>query len=300
MEPAPLVSIVIPVYNQCHFVCGAIDSLLAQSYKNIEIIVVDDGSTDDLYDKLDNYKSEVKIFSQKNMGQSAALNKGWSESTGAVLGYLSADDVLYANCIETLMESFSDKVAVVYCDYDLIDASGTVIRRVKSGDFSLVGMYQNLICYPGVGALFWASDFKFLGGWKTDLVFTPDFDFWLRLGSSKNFLRVPTVLGAFRVHEGSGSVVVISAEKSNEIILLVESYAELIKSYGNLDVARSIAQLRAARSHWQSGRFVVGCYHIFSAFLMRPSHFFDGSTYRLLFGGLTRRFFYRVLNLINK
>ena len=62
MEPAPLVSIVIPIYNQSHFVCGAIDSLLAQSYKNIEIIVVDDGSTDDLYDKLDNYKSEVKIL----------------------------------------------------------------------------------------------------------------------------------------------------------------------------------------------------------------------------------------------
>ena len=96
---SPLVSIVIPAYNHDRYLGEAIDSILGQDYPNVELIVLDDGSTDGTRQILESYHSRFYWESHKNMGQANTLNKGWRMSKDDLLGYLSADDVLFSQAI---------------------------------------------------------------------------------------------------------------------------------------------------------------------------------------------------------
>ena len=95
-EVEPLVSVIIPVYNGEKYLSLSIESIINQSYKNIELIIVDDGSTDNSKEIIQ--KFNCKYFFQKNKGQSSALNLGWKNASGSILGYLSCDDILENNC----------------------------------------------------------------------------------------------------------------------------------------------------------------------------------------------------------
>ena len=94
------VSIIIPLYNQKQFVADAIESALAQTYKNIEVIVVNDGSTDCPDEVLDKYKHNIKLVYQENKGLAAARNRGLLESTGEYIQFLDADDIIFNDKIE--------------------------------------------------------------------------------------------------------------------------------------------------------------------------------------------------------
>ena len=102
----PLVSIVIPVYNGALYIRDAIESALGQTYKNIEIIVVDDGSTDNLEETLAPYvkQKKVRYFHRENKGLSAARNTGIKESRGEYVALLDADDIFLPQKIGTQIE----------------------------------------------------------------------------------------------------------------------------------------------------------------------------------------------------
>jgi glycosyltransferase involved in cell wall biosynthesis len=98
----PLVSVCIPVYNAEKYISAAIESILGQSYQNIEIIVVNDGSTDDTASILESFKVHgVKVFHQNNKGQCNAANKAFSHSSGDYIKFFDGDDLLSSNFIET-------------------------------------------------------------------------------------------------------------------------------------------------------------------------------------------------------
>lgn len=85
-------SIIIPVYNKANTICRTLDSILCQSFNDYEIIIIDDGSTDDLEQALDKYKFQIRLIKQENQGVSAARNRGISESSGEFVCFLDADD----------------------------------------------------------------------------------------------------------------------------------------------------------------------------------------------------------------
>ena len=93
MQDEPLVSVIIPTYNRAHYVVEAVESVLAQTHKNIEIIVVDDGSTDGAEEILDPYKDRIRYFYQENQGVSAARNLGIRNANGQYLAFLDSDDL---------------------------------------------------------------------------------------------------------------------------------------------------------------------------------------------------------------
>ena len=98
------VSIIIPVYNTEKYLRECIESALNQTYKDIEIIAVNDGSNDNSLKILESFKNRIKIISKKNGGTATALNEGIKNMTGEWFKWLSADDVLYSNAIEELMK----------------------------------------------------------------------------------------------------------------------------------------------------------------------------------------------------
>ena len=103
MMTSELVSIVIPVYNSEKYLEECLNSVLDQTYENIEIIVVDDGSTDSSYDILKKYSDKIVVLSQKNSGLASALNLGISKMNGTWLKWFSPDDVMFSNTIEDLV-----------------------------------------------------------------------------------------------------------------------------------------------------------------------------------------------------
>ena len=126
MEKSNLVSIVIPVYNSEKFLIECLESILNQTYKDIEIIVVNDGSTDNSEKILQKYSDKITIISQENQGLASALNAGIKTLKGCWLKWFSPDDVMYPKTIETLvhMAETQQDNTIIYSNWELIDENG--------------------------------------------------------------------------------------------------------------------------------------------------------------------------------
>ncbi|MWN31263.1 MULTISPECIES: glycosyltransferase family 2 protein [unclassified Gilliamella] len=137
----PLVSIIIPVYNSSKFILATLASLENQSYNNYEIILINDGSTDNSHNILENYKKKhnnVILYNQKNRGVSVARNKGIELSNGEFITFLDSDDTYSPNYLEKLLRRQKEENAdLVYCGYNIIknsDKSTVVPCLFKEGN----------------------------------------------------------------------------------------------------------------------------------------------------------------------
>lgn len=294
----PLVSIVTPTYNQAEYLTETIESVLAQSYPNIEYIVLDDGSTDNTQDVLSRFDGRIRHERHPNVGQAKTLNRGWKMSRGSLLGYLSSDDRLLPDAVTRLVEGLTQHInaAVVYCDYDLIDAKGRFFRSVKAEEFSLNRLTVDLVCQPGPGALFRRDVFERAGGWNESLRQVPDFEFWLRASRFGHFIRLPEILAQYRIHEESTSFRPISAERSLEVVQVMKFYWKGVDSPEEARRSIATAQVISGKSHFQSGRLLNGLKQFYAAFCRDPSIFLAGTTWRMMSSGLLRRMLYFVKN----
>jgi len=294
-QELPLVSIVTPTFNQAEYIVETIESVLAQTYPNIEYIVLDDGSTDNTQEVLSRFNGRIRHEQHSNVGQAETLNRGWAMSSGSLLGYLSSDDLLKPHAVTNLVQTLLDHpfATVVYCDFDLIDSTGSIIRQVRTENFSINRLKRDLVCQPGPGALFSREVFDQAGGWNDALRQVPDFEFWLRASRFGPFIRAPEILASYRIHEGSASFRPTTEERSMEIVGVMTKY------WGGLEspeAKKSIATARliAAKSHLQSGRLVASLRQWSSAVSLSPSVLLSPSAWRMMLSGFLRRFLYRL------
>ena len=120
MKNNPLVSIVVPIYNTAKYLPACLDSIINQTYQNLEIILVDDGSTDNSYQIAKDYAkkdSRIKLIHQKNAGQSAARNAGLTKSTGNFIGFIDSDDEVKPNFIKSLLELYTNNISIAVCGH---------------------------------------------------------------------------------------------------------------------------------------------------------------------------------------
>ena len=134
----PLVSVVIPTYNYAKYIAAAINSVLKQSYRNIELIVIDDGSTDDTADVIAIYEGKLRYYFQKNQGLSAARNKGIELSNGRYIQFLDSDDILGADSIRSKVQHLNcnQNTAFVCCANQFIfEGKGRLYSIFKNFNF---------------------------------------------------------------------------------------------------------------------------------------------------------------------
>ena len=304
----PLVSIVIPTYNHSKYLVDSIKSVKAQDYPNIELIVLDDGSTDNTPDVLAQLDNNFLWERQANMGQSQTLTKGWKMSKGDILGYLSADDMLLSNAVSTSVTTLmtSSDVVATYCNFNLIDPYSHIIKEINLPEFDYKKMLGEVNCPIGPGAFFKRSTYLSSGPWNSKYKQMPDYDFWLRLGLLGKFVRLPEVLASYRVHEESQSYSITSLERSIEPILIVSSLLnQQHKSYFDREFkehALANANLVSAQLNLRAGRYGQGFILLKQALKHSSFSIIKLNTVKLIFNAIFNRsghkFFWKLRKIL--
>lgn len=192
------VSVILPTYNMAHTLERAVDSALSQTYQNLELIIVDDGSKDKTYSTvkkiLHQNKREIQYLYQENQGRSAALNKGIKHSTGDYITFLDADDTLTKDSIKTrlnYLESNQEKEAV-FADTNYVDLKGNIyfIKKPSSfteeKDLAIKFLSAPTIPFIPISLMYKKSVFDKVGYFDTKNRRTEDRDFSFRLLSKFN------------------------------------------------------------------------------------------------------------------
>lgn len=208
----PKVSIVIPVYNGSNFMRDAIDSALAQDYPNFEVIVVNDGSTDN--GKTDaiakSYGDKIRYFHKKNGGVSTAINYGVEHMTGEYFSWLSHDDIYLPNKISAEINYLKEhnligKKVIAYSDYRIVNKRGKLISDLII-NHELANKHQAYAFMRGAingnSMLIPKSAWDTYGGLDTKLICTQDYEKWFEMNKTYPFVHVPGVLIKSRYHAG--------------------------------------------------------------------------------------------------
>jgi glycosyltransferase involved in cell wall biosynthesis len=241
---SPLVSVVIPTYNYGHYIREAIDSALAQTYPVHEIVVVNDGSTDNTTEILKSYGSRIRLCEQANGGPAKARNRGVQECRGELIAFLDADDAWLPRKIERQIEVLRElpEPRVVSTDLMPIDRASVRLsietRSCRESEKSIVTL-RDLLEFASVvpSSVMIAKDyFKKLGFFDETLAGTEDMEMWWRIASVAPIVKITERLTLYRVHTGSISHNA-DGMLSNHIRLLDKAFS-------------SLAPLRQ-RPHWR-------------------------------------------------
>ena len=206
------VSVIIPNYNYAQYVGQAIESVLDQTYKNIEIIVVNNGSTDNSLEVLKRYGNRIYLVDQENLGQSGARKSGLAKSTGDLIAFLDADDIWEPTKIEKQLLLFSTKTELIYCG----------IARFSEIDQMLISTHlpqfkgscaSAFISQPGVSivlsgestAIFTRGLLEKVGGFDPNLNSAAGWDFFRRCSKFTEFDFVFEALTKYRIHSSNMS-----------------------------------------------------------------------------------------------
>ncbi len=204
----PLVSIITPAYNRASYLDETICSVLSQDYANIEYIVLDDGSTDNTRDVLENYEGRIIWETHPNMGETRTVNKGLSMARGDIVAVVNSDDPLLPGAVKTAVDFMQARpeVLVAYPDWNFIGPKSEVIRHIKVPEHDYMAMLKRHHCSVGPGAFIRRNWLGRAGLRDPDFRYVGDFELWLRLGLYGQFARIPTTLATFRMHPDSATV----------------------------------------------------------------------------------------------
>ena len=205
----PKVSIITPSYNQALFLERTIRSVLAQDYPNIEYIIIDGGSSDGSREIIEKYADRLAYWqSQKDKGQTDAINQGFARASGEILVWLNSDDVLYPGAVGAAVSYLQKhpEIGMVYGDCDWINADDSVIGRFPAAQTDLKKLRRGYVHIPQQASFFRAALWRKVGPLDDSFYFAMDYDLWTRLASHQPLLYVQEVWAGFRLHEGAKSI----------------------------------------------------------------------------------------------
>ncbi|MBS3909179.1 MAG: glycosyltransferase [Actinobacteria bacterium] len=216
----PLVSIVTPSFNQGKYIEATINSVLGQDYPNIEYLVFDGGSTDNTVEILRKYERKLTWVSEKDRGQSDAVNKGFKAARGEILGWLNSDDTYEPGAIRAAVEFFIKHpgVKMVYGKGAHIYENGEFMEWYPTEPFELQRLSETcFICQPAV--FLKASIFDEIDMLDVGLHYCMDYDLWIRIAKKFKVEYLPLHLANTRLYQDTKT-----------LSKRVEAHAEIIET----------------------------------------------------------------------
>jgi len=227
----PTISVVMPCHNAAASVGAAIGSVLAQTYASVELVVVDDGSTDGSHEVLQGFGSRIVTIPQENRGPGPARNRGIAAASGELLAFLDADDYWRDDCLARLCDALQASDAdIAYCGWQNVGAPGGRGEPYIPPDYEAQDKVERFLAgcpWPIHACLLRTTQVRAVGGFNERWSTSMDYDLWLRLATRRRLVLVPEVLAFYR-------------------------------HYGETQITRNRAKV--ARNHWRIQRsFIESC-----------------------------------------
>ena len=214
MKQSPLISVITPSFNRATFLGEALASVKLQPYKNYEHLVIDGASTDGTVALLQSVTTEkdsrhLRWVSEPDSGQSEALNKGFAQAKGEIIGWLNSDDRYREACFERVVEAFAEnpEVDILYGDYVLVDETGKTLQVRREIEFSaFILLYHKVLYIPTTATFFRRRIFEENNWLDEKLHYAMDLEFFIRLAArGYRFKHLPRIIADFRLHPESKS-----------------------------------------------------------------------------------------------
>ena len=265
----PLVSILVPSFNQGRFIRATIDSILQQDYRPLRIHVIDGGSKDETVDVLRSYGDipELTWISEPDKGVVDAVNKGFRLVTGDIIGIQSSDDTYLPGAIGQAVEALRNHSAcgLVYGDTVKIDAAGHELSRSQIGPFSLENFFLFRTWIPQPSAFFRREMLDICGGWDDRVPYAADTDLWLRMMFRCGVQKIDAFWSQRRIHDSQRDTQV--AKISRDFCRMIDQSADIATTSPDIQrlarATKHLIQLRynstgsdwnAAWHLWKAGR----------------------------------------------
>lgn len=201
-----MISVIMPCFNAETYIADAIESVFNQTYKTIQLIVVDDGSTDETPRILQKFNNHITVIRQPNKGPGPARNRGLIQAKGRFIAFLDADDCWREDCLERLHEKLvQNSAALAYCGWQNLGFSGGRGKPYIPPDYEKddkVKAFLKSCPWPIHAALIRSSVLREVGGFDERWSTSMDYDLWLRLATFRKIVRVEEVLAFYRHYAG--------------------------------------------------------------------------------------------------
>ena len=261
------ISVITPSFNQGKFIERTIRSVVSQDYSNLEYIVMDGGSTDQTVEIINKYAQNISHWiSEKDEGQTFAVNRGFRASTGKILGWLNSDDIYYPGTLQKVADYFAIHPGcnVIYGLADYIDEEDRHIRDYPTLKWNYKKLKNRCyICQPSV--FFRRSVFERYGPLDESLDFCMDYDYWLRCGATQSFSYMQEKLAASRLYAENKTL-------SSRPAILTETIDLLFRKFGNVP-RRWIGEYSLEIAGMEKGYEPVGAERLgWTAYAIRKYH----------------------------
>lgn len=268
----PLVSVVIPTYNNAHYIRQAVDSALSQTYSSYEVIVIDDGSTDETCSVLRPYNGRIQYICQDNQGVSSARNHGIRIARGEFISFLDSDDYFLPNKLAEQISAFEimPSLGILHSGWRMVNEEGQKVKDVEPWSYApQLDLERWLLWKPVLlGAMMFRKEYlEKAGGFDTSLRQAEDVDLTLRLalmGCKAVWLRKPTV--CYRLH--GGNTIKDGIQQANDLQTVLDKFYNLPNvPYGILKKERATRYYTLMWIVWHL--YQTGCRDHITAYLKK-------------------------------
>lgn len=282
-QKQPLISVVMPCYNAAPFVAEAIESVMGQSYGNVDLVVVDDGSTDgslDIVERLQQaHPGRIRLLFQQHAGPYPARNLGAKDAKGSFLAFLDADDWWSPDCLEKLHAALEETpdAALSYCGWQNVGLQEGRNAPYVPPDYELedkaVRFLKAASPWPIHAALVRSKVFREVRGFDLDLQTCMDYDLWLRIGVARSIKLVPEVMAFYRHHK-TGQITSTQWRQARNTWLVkrkfLREHPELVGHLSQAEIKALVEGALLKRGYdnfWR--RDLVSAQHIFRMSLLK-------------------------------
>ena len=204
-----LISVVTPSYNQAPYIEQTIQSVLSQDYPQIEYLIVDGGSTDETVTIIKKYESRLAWWtSEKDDGQTDAINKGFARAKGDILAWINSDDTYEPGAVAAAANYLQNhpEVGMVYADCNYINESGRVIGKFNAAQTDYRRLRRGYTRIPQQTMFFRAEFWKQVGPLDPSFYFAMDYDLWTRIAARTAIKYVSQTWANFRLHSSGKTI----------------------------------------------------------------------------------------------
>lgn len=246
----PLVSIIVPSYNQGRFIRRTLESILSLDYRPLEVIVIDGASTDETVAILQEYSSvpELQWISEPDKGVVDAVNKGFARARGVIAGIQSSDDFYLPGAIRAGVEALLAEPALgfVYGDTAKVDAEGRELSHTQLAPYSLEGVLTMETWIPQPSTFFRLDLARSLGFWRELAPYAADTDLWLRMALHAPARKIDRLMAQRSMHE---------AQRDTQGAKIARDYGAMIDSLMPVFVEKGLGRAAAAGKLLMANRY---------------------------------------------